>query len=218
MLGVLKKKSVKDLKEGGSPLSQGISLVPSSCSAWWEGKLLFEISILGGIRMAKKRAKHLRGFRNPEPNTSPVPKSWGSPFILFHRATLARTESLCCLCFFLYVGSGGDLEARSSRLWRASRARMPSLLCQELQWARRLEQKKDEKAQQPHSAASRSTTRCRWLHVEGGSAGPWNGSPTAATGHLLFSLLSLCACARASDYSDYLTVFGLSTSTPPTPL
>lgn len=43
-------------------------------------------------------------------------------------------------------------------------------------------------------------------------------APLLPTGHLLFSLLSLCACARASDYSDYLTVFGLSTSTPPTPL
>lgn len=79
------------------------------------------------------------------------------------------------------------------------------------------EARKDEKAQQPHSPASRSTS-CRWLHVEEGSAGPGNGSLSAAHGHLLFSLLSLCACARASDcYLDYLTVSGLSISTPQLP-
>lgn len=173
--------------------------------------------------MARKGAKYPRAFRKPEPNTHLCPKELRTTFYPVLPGNSGWDRAPLPLLLPPLCSARRSLEVSFSGMWRVSRARMPSLLCQELLWEKvcqplnrrawRLKQKRDEQAQLPHSPASWSATSYRWLHVEEGGAGPWNGSPTAA--HWASAVLppfTLCLCSSFWLYLDYLLL------PPPTPL
>lgn len=188
---------------------------PLFCSDWWKRKPLFEIPTLG---------------EKKEQNTSEVSEIQNQTQALSWRA---EDHPLSCFTWVLWLGQSpsvacasspvwGQEDTRSKLLWEEEGKQGKDALCflPGAAMGQETEARKDEKAQQPHSPASRSTSwqvdGCMWrkrvLALE-------MAAPVLLSGHLLFSLLSLCACARASDciwiiwlYLDYLF---LPPSSPP---
>lgn len=93
--------------------------------------------MLGGIGTAKKGAKRLRGFRNPEPNTSPVPKSSGHP--------------LSCFTWPLWLGQSPSVVCASSPVWGQEETRIKFL------WVVEGKQGKDALSSLPGAAVGQET-------------------------------------------------------------